>query len=183
MEHILIIESDILLAKEIKKNIESFFDSNFIIDISYEKESAKELLSKNSYCLAIVSYQINNEKKGESLNFVHYNQIPTLVLLDNLNKKHIKKINELNVIDYIIKSKLQDKSYLNIIIDRIQKEYNDVSFDFKNNIFNSSISMGTVILHVKEFDDINIVIQKADQNLYNSKNNGRNKLSKSKFVE
>ncbi len=72
--------------------------------------------------MAIVSYNLLNEDNGESVNYILSENIPTIVLVNNLDKKILKILNKMHIIDYIIKDKIDDILYIINTIE-ILKEY------------------------------------------------------------
>ncbi len=72
--------------------------------------------------MAIVSYNLLNEDNGESANYILSENIPTIVLVNNLDKKILKILNKMHIIDYIIKDKIDDILYIINTIE-ILKEY------------------------------------------------------------
>lgn len=72
--------------------------------------------------MAIVSYNLLNEDNGESVNYILSENIPTIVLVNNLDKKILKILNKIHIIDYIIKDKIDDILYIINTIE-ILKEY------------------------------------------------------------
>lgn len=119
MEKILLIESNQSIAKIIKEKIIDVFD--FTVDIVHSKNEAKDKIKDNSYLLSIVSYNILNEQKGDAVNFILSENIPTIVLVNKLNKKMLKTLNNMHIIDYIIKDKIDDILYIIHTIERIYK--------------------------------------------------------------
>lgn len=120
MEKILLIESNQSIAKIIKDKIIETFDFNVII--ATNKFEAKEKLKEDSNIfLTIVSYNLLNEEDGESVNYILSENIPTMVLVNNLDKKMLKTLNKMHIIDYIIKDKIDDILYIIHTIERIYK--------------------------------------------------------------
>lgn len=132
MEKILIIETNKSISRIIKEKISQTFD--FKVDVVSSKEEAKFLIESNEkrsllnldnekkdYFLSIVSYKILNEPDGLSLNYVLSENIPSIVLVDNISNKTIKTINNMDIIDYTIKDKLDDILYIIYTIERIHK--------------------------------------------------------------
>ncbi len=72
--------------------------------------------------MAIVSYNLLNEDNGESVNYILSENMPTIVLVNNLDKKILKILNKMHIIDYIIKDKIDDILYIINTIE-ILKEY------------------------------------------------------------
>jgi len=60
------------------------------------------------------------------------------------------------------------------IIAAIKQSYNEIVFTASNEQFNSTFSAGISI--ASEQDDLNTLIKSADDNLYEAKNSGRNKI-------
>lgn len=97
------------------------FDFQVII-VSNKLEAKEELKEDQNILLAIVSYNLLNEDNGESVNYILSENIPTIVLVNNLDKKILKILNKMHIIDYIIKDKIDDILYIINTIE-ILKEY------------------------------------------------------------
>lgn len=61
------------------------FDFQVII-VSNKLEAKEELKEDQNILLAIVSYNLLNEDNGESVNYILSENIPTIVLVNNLDK-------------------------------------------------------------------------------------------------
>lgn len=83
------------------------FDFQVII-VSNKLEAKEGLKEDQNILLAIVSYNLLNEDNGESVNYILSENIPTIVLVNNLDKKILKILNKMHIIDYIIKDKIDD---------------------------------------------------------------------------
>lgn len=97
------------------------FDFQVII-VSNKLEAKEELKEDQNILLAIVSYNLLNEDNGESVNYILSENMPTIVLVNNLDKKILKILNKMHIIDYIIKDKIDDILYIINTIE-ILKEY------------------------------------------------------------
>ncbi len=97
------------------------FDFQVIIVLN-KLEAKEELKEDQNILLAIVSYNLLNEDNGESVNYILSENIPTIVLVNNLDKKILKILNKMHIIDYIIKDKIDDILYIINTIE-ILKEY------------------------------------------------------------
>ena len=97
------------------------FDFQVIIVLN-KLEAKEELKEDQNILLAIVSYNLLNEDNGESVNYILSENIPTIVLVNNLDKKILKILNKMHIIDYIIKDKIDDILYIINTIEML-KEY------------------------------------------------------------
>ncbi|WP_394147776.1 diguanylate cyclase [Shewanella atlantica] len=91
------------------------------VDFAEDLASAKQLLERNEYFVAITDLNLPDAKEGEIVKLVLARQIPCIVLTGSLDAEQRKRLLQLGIVDYILKENRFSYEYVVRLVDRLQR--------------------------------------------------------------
>lgn len=119
-DRILIVEDSKTVAGLIKKKIARELKLDVIIAQSM-KETIEILKQDENLFLALLDLNLPDAPRGEIVDFMLSQNIPSIILTGNLDKGVREKLSEKNIVDYLLKGRAEDIHYLGQKIKRLQK--------------------------------------------------------------
>lgn len=124
-DKILIVEDSKTVAKLVKKKIARELNLEVKIAASL-KESEEILKSESDFFLALLDLNLPDAPKGEIVDFMLSQNIPSIVLTGNISKGVREEFTEKRIVDYLLKGKAEDIHYLGQKIKRLQQNRDTV---------------------------------------------------------
>ncbi len=172
-DKILIVEDSKTVANLIKKKIARELELE--VHIAGTMKDAIEIVEKDkSFFLALLDLNLPDAPKGEIVDFMLDQKVPSIVLTGNLEKSIRDRFSKKRIVDFLLKGRAEDIHYLGQKIKRLQKNRDtvvlvvddseiirdQVTQYLENQLFQVKIARNGIeaMAQIKKNEDISIIL-------------------------